>query len=238
MTKVRAKYSCDFETTTDENDCRVWAWAYMEIGDLDNYMIGTTIDEFMNWCNQVRADLYFHNMRFDGEFIVNWLLHNGFTYSDEPLPNTFKTIISAMGQWYKIDIVYAKTEKYISKTTIYDSLKKLPFPVKRIAKAFNLPILKGDIDYHKPRPIGYRPDKEERAYIKNDVEIIARALQFQFDDGLTKMTTGSDSLHGYKVSVGSKPFKNMFPVLSLELDAEIRQAYKGGFTWLNDRFRK
>lgn len=236
MTKSRVKYSCDFETTTLEDDCRVWAWAYMEIGNIENYMIGRSIDEFMEFCEMTKADLYFHNLRFDGEFIVNWLLHNGFTYSDEPQDRTFKTIISSMGQWYKIEIVYKKTEKFVHKTVIYDSLKKLPFPVKRIAKAFDLPILKGDIDYHKPRPIGYFPDKEERAYIKNDVEIIARALEIQFNEGLIKMTTGSDSLNGYKLDIGSKFFKNHFPVLSLELDAEIREAYKGGFTWLNSRF--
>lgn len=238
MTKKRAKYSCDFETTKMINDCRVWAWAYMEIGNIDNYMIGTDIDTFMDFCEQAKADFYFHNLRFDGEFIVNWLLHNGFTYSEEPQDRTFNCTISSLGQWYAINVFYKKTGKFVHKSTFYDSLKKLPFPVKVIAKAFELPILKGDIDHDIIRPLGHRPTKEEIAYIKNDVEIVARALEIQFNEGLTKMTTGSDSLQGYKLSIGGKRFKAMFPVLSLEMDSEIRQAYKGGFTWLNPRFRK
>ena len=29
-------FTADFETTTDKNDCRVWAWAVCEIGVIDN----------------------------------------------------------------------------------------------------------------------------------------------------------------------------------------------------------
>jgi len=236
MTRARVKYSCDFETTTDVNDCRVWAWIAMEIGDVENYRISKDIDSFMKWCEMVKADLYFHNLKFDGEFIVNWLLHNGFKHSNSEEPNTFNTVISSMGQWYKIDIVYGRNNDRPLKTSIFDSLKKLPFPVRRIAQAFKLPIMKGEIDYHKPRPIGYTPDKNEIEYIKNDAEIIARALEIQFSQGLTKMTTGSDSLAGFKKMISTKLFKKKFPVLSLELDNEVRQAYRGGFTWLNERF--
>ena len=66
-----------------------------------------------------------------------------------------------MGQWYAIDICYGFEGKKKIHTAIYDSLKKIPFPVKQIARDFKLPILKGDIDYHKPRPIGYQLDENE-----------------------------------------------------------------------------
>lgn len=236
MTKQRAKYSCDFETTTDPNDCRVWAWIGMEIGDVDNYMISNNIDSFMEWCQQVTADLYFHNLRFDGEFIINWLQHNGFKYSEDGEPMTYKTVISSMGQFYMIDITYKRIKDRPIKTTIYDSLKKIPFPVAKIAKSFDLPILKGKIDYDAYRPVGHILTKEEIEYIKNDAEIVARALEIQFNEGFTRMTTSSDSLHTFKQIVSTKVFNQKFPTLSLELDAEIRQAYKGGFTWLNSKY--
>jgi len=35
----RKKFACDFETTTDPNDCRVWAYGVMEIGNEKNYEI-------------------------------------------------------------------------------------------------------------------------------------------------------------------------------------------------------
>lgn len=234
----RKMFSCDFETTTKVDDCRVWAYGYMEIGNLDNYKIGNSMDEFMAWVMEVQADLYFHNLKFDGAFIVNWLENNGFKWSADGLPNTYNTIISKMGQWYMIDICFGYRGKRKLHTVIYDSLKKLPFPVKKIAKDFELPLLKGDIDYHAERPIGHIITPDEYAYIKNDIEIIARALDIQFKQGLDRMTAGSDSLKGFKDTVSTKTFNKLFPKLSLPLDKDIRYAYRGGFTWLNDRFKE
>jgi hypothetical protein len=238
----RKNYSCDFETTTKVDDCRVWAYGWMEIGNKKNYKIGNNIEEFMHWVEKVKANLYFHNLRFDGEFIVNWLLKNGYEWNQSGEPMTFNTVISNMGQWYSIDICYGykvgKTGKRTKlHTIIYDSLKKLPFPVKTIAKAFELSLEKGDIDYHAPRPIGHQITDEEYKYIKNDVEIIADALKIQFEQGLTKMTTGSDSLAGFKSVISKRVFEKLFPVMTLEADKEIRPAYKGGFTWVNERYK-
>jgi hypothetical protein len=55
----RKKFSCDFETTTKLDDCRVWAYGYMEIGNKTNYKIGNSIDEFMSWCENSQADFIF-----------------------------------------------------------------------------------------------------------------------------------------------------------------------------------
>lgn len=238
MTK-RKRFSCDFETTTDPLDCRVWAYGYMEIGNKVNYRIGNSLDEFMEWVETINADLYFHNLRFDGEFIINWLLKHGFEYSDSKEKGTFSAMISSSLQWYAIDIYYGRKGKNPIHTRIYDSLKKLPFPVKVVGKAFKLDVQKGDIDYHKFRPIGHVIDEEEYSYIKNDIEIIADALAIQFKQGLTGMTSGGDSLKGFKSFIGGdKGFEKVFPILSLEADANIRLAYRGGFTWLNDRFQE
>jgi hypothetical protein len=214
----------------------VWAYGWMEIGNKKNYRIGNSIDEFMEFVEMCQANLYFHNLRFDGEFIVNWLLKNGYTWDKSGRARTFHTVISSMGQWYMIDICYGWKGKNKLHTIIYDSLKKLPFPVKKIAKDFGLEIAKGEIDYHKPRPIGYEIDADEYTYIKIDIEIIADALNIQFGQGLDRMTNGSDSLKGFKSILSTKLFEKYFPVLSLDMDSEIRHAYRGGFTWLNDRF--
>jgi hypothetical protein len=234
---ARKKYSCDFETTTKEEDCRVWAYGWMEIGNKSNYKIGNSMDEFMAWVSKCQGNLYFHNLRFDGEFIVNWLLKNGFTYSNEPREKSFNTVISNMGQWYIIDICYGYKGKKKIHTIIYDSLKKLPFPVKKIAKDFNLLIQKGDIDYHLERPIGWEITPEEESYIKNDIEIVADALDIQFKQGLDKITAGSDSLAQYKAIISKKMFEKLFPVFTLELHDQFKKAYRGGFTWVNEKFQ-
>ena len=234
---ARKKYACDFETTTDPNDCRVWAYGWMEIGNTSNYKIGNSLDEFMTWVKDVKADLYFHNLKFDGEFIVHWLLTHGFKHDDSGQPKTFHTIISSMGQWYMIDICYGYKGKRKIHTVIYDSLKKLPFPIAKIAKDFHLPVQKGEIDYNAYRPVGHEITEEEKAYIIGDIRILAEALKIQFDQGLDRMTNGSDSLAGFKAIITKKLFDVYFPQLSLSVDADIRKAYRGGFTWVNPKFQ-
>ena len=69
------RFTCDFETTTDLNDCRVWAYALCEIGNPDNFLYGNNIDDLIEWCKNQRDNvaLYFHNLKFDGAFITYWL---------------------------------------------------------------------------------------------------------------------------------------------------------------------
>ena len=236
---ARKKYVSDFETTTKEDDCRVWAYGCMEIGNKKNLKIGTKIEDFMDWCKKEKCDIYFHNLKFDGSFIVNWLLHNGYTHSDDGLPMTFNTIISNMGQWYMIDICYGYKGKKKLHTKIYDSLKKLPFSVDVIGKAFNLGSNKVEVDpefYTRERNENHEITEEEYLYIYSDLEVMADALEIQFNQGLKAMTSGSDSLKGYKDVIGTKTFEKLFPILSLEDNEEIRWCYRGGFTWLNERY--
>lgn len=236
---VRKNFACDFEATTDPEDCRVWAYGIMEIGNKSKYKIGNSLDEFMAICKKVKGNLYFHNLKYDGSFIVNWLLKNGWTFSKENnKPGTFNVIISAMNQWYMIDMCYGYRGKRKLHTKITDSMKKLPFSVEQIAKSFKLDEAKGDIDYHKYRPVGHEITDEEHYYIYKDLAIVADALYEQFKQGLEKMTAGSDSLNGFKTDITKETFDRLFPKLSYEADREIRKAYRGGFTWLNDKYKE
>jgi hypothetical protein len=190
----------------------------------------------MKWMEKTKADCYFNNLRFDGEFIINHLLKEGYTYSKKGKEKTFNVIISKMGQWYMIDICYGYHKNKKLHTKIYDSLKKLPFPVKKIAKDFHLAIQKGEIDYHQYRPIGHEITDEELSYIKNDIGIIGQALAIQFNQGLTAITNGKDSLDGFKAVISTKTFEKLFPIFDEKLDKNIRLAYRGGFTWLNEKY--
>ena len=231
------RFTADFETTTDADDCRVWAYAICEIGNPDNFIYGNSMDEFMEWCGERchNYELYFHNLKFDGCYIISWLLSNGFTWIADKKDRddkTFTTLITDMGQFYSICIYFqAHNKKHVNKITIKDSLKILNFSVEKIAQDFDLPIRKLSIDYKAKREIGHQLTKEEYEYIKNDVEIMSRALDIMFSEGYTKMTIGSDALADFKARVPD--FKRFFPELPLEIDADIRRSYKGGFTYLN-----
>ena len=229
------RFVADFETTTIVEDCRVWAYA---IADIDSELVeyGTSLDAYMESV-QKRGNVihYFHNLKFDGEFIIAWLFNHGFTWVKEKQDlksKTFTTLISDKGAFFSMEIVFKKKAKHVQKLKIYDSLKLLPFSVAEIAKGFHLPIMKGEIDYRKPRPEGYQPDVDEWAYIKNDVLIVAKALKTLLSQGLDKMTIGSNALQSFKDSVPN--FDSLFPIP--HYDDDVRRSYRGGFTYLNPRY--
>lgn len=229
------RYCADFETITNPDDCRVWAYAIAEVGNINNFHYGNSLDEFMEFIENNQAIYYFHNLKFDGEFIIHWLLNHGFKHSKKPQEKEFSTLISRMGQFYSIEIVYKRRKKGVNKVIIYDSLKKLPFSVANIAKAFHLEMSKLEIDYNEYRAIGHEFTQEEIEYIHNDVCIVAQALAVQLDQGLTKMTNGADALNYFKELIGKKKYRQLFPVLDLEMDSSIRLAYRGGWTYCNPR---
>lgn len=235
MARKTVKLACDFETTTTPDDLRVWSVCAVDIDTLETKYRGIDLDGFMEWLSDKNTVCYFHNLKFDGEFILPWLLFNGFTFSRESETKTFNTLITDDGLFYSITVIFEKKNKKYKKVVFYDSLKKLPFPVATIAKAFNLPISKGSIDYDAPRPKGYEPTPEEWEYIETDCMIVASALNTQFAQGLNKMTNASDALNGYKAIISKEQFARWFPVLPIELDMDLRRAYKGGWTFLNPK---
>lgn len=232
------RWTADFETTTDINDCRVWAYGLCEIGNTDNFIYGNNIDDFLKWCEQEdNPILYFHNLKFDQSFIISRLFELGFKWSKFKKTRSFNTMVNAMGVVYQLEIIFKKYNKKFKKVTIYDSYKKLPFKVKDIAKAFGLPIGKLEIDYTMYRAKNYVLSEEEIQYLKHDVEIVARALKIQFDEGMDRMTIGADAMFDYKTRIGSGEFKHTFPVFDLEKDEELRRTYRGGFTYLNPKYK-
>ena len=231
-------YTCDFETNTKNNNVKVWAWAFADIKTGEMVKYGNSLNEWFNYINNKNIDIYFHNLKFDGTFILSYLLSNGFKHSREKEPFTFDTLITDTGLFYKISIYWKKYNKRYIKTDIYDSLKKIPLSVETIAKAFNLEQQKGIIDYELLRDDNHIITDDELSYLKNDVEIVANALNTLQSQGLNKMTIGSDALNDFKGTMGNKKnFRFYFPVLNNYVDDDIRRAYKGGFTYLNPKYK-
>lgn len=237
-----ARFTADFETTTDENDCRVWAYAFCNIDNPEEFIYGNSIDDFFAFCAQPEQNfkVWFHNLKFDSAFILYWLLNNDFKYiadKKERSDNTFTTLITDMGQVYSIEVYFSVKGKKVNKVTFYDSLKIFPnFSVERVAEGFNLPIKKLELDYHEYRAPGHELTPHEVAYIRNDVEIMARALKIMFDQGMDRMTIASDAMNFFKKDfIG---FRRKFPLLDEMTDAAIRASYRGGFTYVNDIWKE
>lgn len=196
---------------------------------------GEDIDSFINYCSLINesSSFYFHNLKFDGEFIIHYLLTHGFVHVNEKKlgVNQFSTIISDLNVFYCIKVKF-KEEVIIS---FFDSLKLLNFSVEEVAKAFNLSIKKLEIDYKAKREKRHKITDEEKEYLKHDVMIMSLALEKMFEMKITRMTIASNAMNFFKDTISKKRFEEWFkPPL---YDKDLRQAYKGGFTYLNEIYR-
>lgn len=250
--------SCDFETTVYKGQVytEVWASAVVELFTED-VKIFNSIEETLDYFISLKTNLvcYYHNLKFDGEFWMYYLLNNkkyqpallkkydtelGYDFADidDMKNNTFSYVISDLGQWYSMTI---KINDFLIE--IRDSLKLLPFSVKAIGKAFNTKHQKLNMEYTGFRYSGCNITDEEMEYIKNDVLVVKEALEVMFSENHKKITIGSCCLAEYKSIIGKKLYESYFPDLTEipidpkrhnknNADAWIRKSYKGGWCYL------
>lgn len=237
MNKKRIIFAADFETTTKEEDCRVYSAGCMEVGNEDSFWYTNNIDDFVRYLSVTDTLVYFHNLKFDGEFLINWLFEQGFRHTQEknPSPYTFTTLIDDMGNFYSMEIFFRDTSM-----RILDSLKIIPMSIGKMPKAFGLDIekLSDNYDYYKDREEGHELTEDEIKYLKHDITILSRSLEYMFSHNMTKMTTASNALAHYKTTLSKSEWKANFPKPSLEQDKFIRKSYKGGYTYLNPIYKE
>lgn len=223
------EYVADFETKTTE-PTEVWLWGVDNL-ECTSFEYGNDIDSFMDFISLANCKCYFHNLKFDGGFILSWLFRNGYSYTEGKLKDKeFTTLISDMGQWYKIVVNFGR-----SRVTFLDSLKLIPLPVESIPKAYGLPIKKLSIDYSKERNKDYIITSDEITYVKHDVHVVAMALKINKEAGMKKITVASNALADFK-NMEQDNYKHIFPELSIGVDKDCRLSYKGGWTYVNPEY--
>lgn len=220
----------DFETTTlhfylDNGFTKVWLYAISDKdGNILNY--GETIEDFFKFIKSAlnTYTIYFHNLKFDGSYIINYLYNHGYEYKEKIASKDkkcFNTLISEEGQYYQINIHASNFDVKIG-----DSLKLLPFSVRIIGESFDLPVKKGIIDYDD-----YSVTDETLEYVFNDVKVVALALKEIKALGMTNMTTASCAFNNFKDN--SMFFNSYFPTLETDYLEKYRDAYRGGRTQVN-----
>lgn len=235
----KLKFVADFETTTRDEREDVWLWSVYHI-KTRTFFDGTNMEEFVNFVNNINvsADIYFHNLKFDGSFIINYMLQNGCKLNQNDNikkinKGQFSTLITEMGQFFKITLKNEKG-KFIN---FIDSLKIIPFSAAKIANDFQLGLTKGSIDYAKCRPYDYKPSEDEIAYCRNDVEIIGKAMEIMLNAGYDKLTLSANAFADYQKMTNKTNWRKWFgdweTNCDLELDRDIREAYRGGFCQCN-----
>lgn len=270
--KAKIKYDynahvADFETSTEvwynqKKYVEVWAWAItdchinsdnpIDMGDcaLVHTNDGGEEDVFQTFLDHLNSPLYkngdkiyFHNLKFDGNFLLYNLERLGFkdvtneknckaTGRKKVNEKTFSAVVAA-GAWYCIRVNLG--EKIIE---FRDSAKRIQMSVRQMAEEFKLPILKGEIDYNRDPSL--KITKEEKGYIRNDVLIVAEVLRQQYREGFTDLTTASFAFRSYKAYLKERDldFKKLFPELSEEDEAFVRATYDGGEVYCNYRYSR
>lgn len=249
----------DFETTVykEQVNTEVWASASVELFTEDVNIFHSISDQF-DYFKSLKQNIivYYHNLKFDGAFWLSYLMVDlGFKQACEQLDaknpfkirwlqekemknNTFKYSVSDRGQWYTIII---KVGGHFIE--IRDSLKLLPFSVKRIGESFGTKHKKLDMEYTGFRYAGCDITDDEKKYIANDVLVVKEALEIMFNEGHTDLTIGSCCLKEYKRTVGKDDYNMFFPNLyEISLDKSvygfenigeyIRKSYRGGWCYL------
>nr|DAE21697.1 MAG TPA: DNA polymerase B [Podoviridae sp. ct3lO13] len=254
---------CDFETTVykGQTSTEVWASASVELFSEDVHIFHSIDEQFKYFLSQkCNIVAYYHNLKFDGSFWLSYLLvDKGFNQANKRIGeseinvewlqekymqnNTFKYSISDKGMWYGITI---KAGNHFIE--IRDSLKLLPFSVKRIGQSFGTKHKKLDMEYTGFRYAGCEITPEEKRYIANDVLVVKEALEIMFTEGHDKLTIGACCLSEYKKickhsTANILDYEEMFPdMYSITIDANnykygtagdyIRKSYRGGWCYL------
>lgn len=237
-------YIADFESRNSdmnilEEKTSIWLFDICNIKTLEHFY-GFNIKDFISKCEELAPSIiYFHNLKFDIQFILYYLFEIGYTVNNDKKAKakTFQCLINDVGSIYSIKVCFKKVKGHEARIIEFrDSLKKINGTVRQIAEAYHLPISKGEIDYRLNRDENYIATKEEIDYVKRDTEIIARVMNLLYEKDMTKLTSSGDTFYLYKKHMGFN-FKYFFPELDIELDNYFRKSYRGGVCQVNEKYK-
>ena len=191
----------DFETCKTESgeDVRVWAWGLADIFS-ENFEYDNSIDTFLDRVLEDKNiyDIAFHNLKFDGNYILPALYARGYEYvhnrvfmnlwkDGADLSRKFTHTIAENGAFYNMCVVkdgHKAAQNVPAFVYIWDSLKLFPESLEEVGKHYNSKHFKIKEDstfYEDIRPEGHQITPEELLYLKEDCLTLAEALRAQFE---------------------------------------------------------
>lgn len=232
--ELETVYTADFETTgltNYERDgyVRVYLWSLVSL-DSSRIYTGNNVSSFIAKLVELKAKkVWFHNLRFDGSFILDYLCRFGYEYGKD-----YTCIIDGMNIWYEIKIFTANGE-----IRIWDSLKKFPGQsVQSVSKLYGIEGKKDKPDFSRYIPLDYEATPEEIEYCIQDSRIMAYAMLQEYKNGHKSLTLSSDAFKSVQSTIGGFTYwRTSMPQLDLMVDAFVRDSYKGGFVYCNPIFQ-
>lgn len=245
-TQLKNMYVADFETTDSTSpykvdkstgqmiyNQRVWLAGFKNLETMESTVF-TTLDDFMaailSRGENTNTEYGFHNISFDGSYIVPWLLKNNYQITqDKPQAGEFSVLVDNRNAWYTITIQVTKRRR----VRLWDTVKLFPRQLEYLHEVYSTPtkkIIEPQEFYTKERPEDYVPDADDLKYFENDLQVPAETLRKHIEIyGLRfKKTQASQSFYNFEQSF--KAWKWRFPALTDRQDATIRPAYWGGIS--------
>ena len=192
--------------------------------------------------------IYIYNLSFEWSFILPVLLERGFQYKDkigkddENVYNSVST--KSVSSVWMVNLKFKKKGGYI---LLRDLAKIYGGGLGAVAKAFNLPTQKGEIDYRLNRLHGHKVTKEEKHYVFRDVRILIDILliELQRDDkdfwnSCSMASYSMRRLLKYAYPRAMKPyqkFRESYPELGEEETNFLRESVGGGLTYATEHWQ-
>lgn len=246
----------DFETTTvntkyykNTGDSIVYLWYLENLNNNNNYL-GNSLNDFIDTIinNSSQFDLiYFHNLSFDGYFIMKYLINEFNTKYITNFITPYDIGICCLRSGNKIyQIVWRfKVKSKIKEIRFNCSLRLLTSSVEMLGKDLGLNKFTGNeaqnfYDNEPNAPLS----NEFIDYIKSDVKIVKAAL-IEFDTAIQSIHIGDYELTWYNnLTIGAISFKiqqyyfnKELPNKNIFIDAKTYKIassfYYGGWTQFN-----
>ena len=191
--------------------------------------------------------VYIYNLSFEWSFILPYMYQWGFKYSDkfDNEEMVFNSITTK-----SVSSVWQVQMKFSSKSGIVilrDLAKIYGGGLGKVAKAFNLPTQKGEIDYRLNRLHGHIVTQEEKEYCFKDTRIIVDIL-LEMNRRDDKYFWKSMSMASYSMRMmlewgfprSFKPYgeyRKLYPELDEIESTFLRHSVGGGITYAPDKWQ-
>jgi hypothetical protein len=207
----------DFETVKkNDKQTKIFLWCLvLEKGEKEH---GYSVKSFFDYLNDLpkknRYTIFFHNLNFDGEFILSYLIRN---FINNKCWNFLKSLSG---------IFYIKYKNIIFK----DSFKFLPLSVLELSKNCNLEryARKLKYDYEEVKPWNYRAKKQDILLCYDDCETVLEYLtKLEVKNYPRTKSTAGLSHTKFKKQFTDKEYNHCFKPFD-EWES-FRPWYTGGF---------
>lgn len=159
--------------------------------------------------------VYFHNLSYDGLYLIYYLFRSGYTWGQQRRKRGFYTRINARGEIFYIRIY----DEFLKKVEFYDSQRIIPLSVDELTAEYNMD--RPELD-----------DVTERCLF--DCRVVARALQDRPERA--SMTLSAYIKDDVSRFVSPSVFSALFPPITREVKETLRLAYRGGICLLNPAY--